>query len=291
MRGFAAFVALCAIAPLLHGVMQSLKARLQGRPGPSPLQPYRDLAKLWQKETLVPGEGMQLFALAPGFALGSALTLAAAVVWAGHARPPLIDVVALIFVMALGRAAVATAALEVGSSFTGMAAARDAAFSVVVEPALLFLLLGGAAAGSGTGVEGLTPDRFDAASVTAITAAFLTVLAEAGRIPFDTHDTHYELTMIHEGLSLEYSGSSLALLHAAAYVRQASLFILVGFLVPPIAGWWTPAAVAGAIAVVVPIVENAYAKARLFAVPQLLASALVLAVAAVALRFPGLWPR
>jgi formate hydrogenlyase subunit 4 len=35
------------LAPLLPGVVQSLKARLQGRRGPSPLQPYRDLRRLW----------------------------------------------------------------------------------------------------------------------------------------------------------------------------------------------------------------------------------------------------
>ena len=37
------------LAPLLPGLVQTLKARLQGRRGPSPLQPYRELRRLWGK--------------------------------------------------------------------------------------------------------------------------------------------------------------------------------------------------------------------------------------------------
>jgi len=36
-----------ALAPLLPGLVQHWKARLQGRRGPSPLQPYRELRRLW----------------------------------------------------------------------------------------------------------------------------------------------------------------------------------------------------------------------------------------------------
>ena len=37
------------LAPLLPGLVQHWKARLQGRRGPSPLQPYRELRRLWGK--------------------------------------------------------------------------------------------------------------------------------------------------------------------------------------------------------------------------------------------------
>ena len=43
-----------AVAPLLPGLVQHLKARLQGRRGPSPLQPYRELRRLWGKSTVDP---------------------------------------------------------------------------------------------------------------------------------------------------------------------------------------------------------------------------------------------
>jgi formate hydrogenlyase subunit 4 len=40
------------MAPLLKGVIDNLKAKVQSRRGPSILQPYYDLAKLFQKERM-----------------------------------------------------------------------------------------------------------------------------------------------------------------------------------------------------------------------------------------------
>ena len=40
---------LLAVAPLVGGLIRTLKARLQVRRGPDVLQPYRDLYKLFQK--------------------------------------------------------------------------------------------------------------------------------------------------------------------------------------------------------------------------------------------------
>ena len=67
-----------AFAPLVQGSMKLMRARLQGRPGPSALQPYRDLAKLWCKESIVPDGVSPIAVAAPGIALGVALTLCAA---------------------------------------------------------------------------------------------------------------------------------------------------------------------------------------------------------------------
>jgi formate hydrogenlyase subunit 4 len=92
--------------------------------------------------------------------------------------------------------------------------------------------------------------------------------------------------MIHEGLGLEYSGWELALLQAAAFVRQAAFFVLAARLLPG-TGALTVAWI-GALAVAIPVVERVYAKMRLFEVPQLFASATVLALASIGLRLAGL---
>ena len=47
-------VAGVALAPLLPGTIQSFKARLQGRRGASPIQPYRMLRRLWGKSAVDP---------------------------------------------------------------------------------------------------------------------------------------------------------------------------------------------------------------------------------------------
>ena len=54
-----------ALAPLLPGTIQTLKARLQGRRGPSPLQPYRELRRLWGKTLVDPQPTTVVYRLAP----------------------------------------------------------------------------------------------------------------------------------------------------------------------------------------------------------------------------------
>lgn len=274
-----------AFAPLLHGAMKQLRARLQHRPGPALVQPYRDLAKLWHKEALLPEGASALTVIAPGVALGVALTFAAALPLTA-AAPSVIDVVALGFLLAVGRFVQALAALDTRSAFAGMAASREVTFGSLVEPTLLVALLGGAALGYGTGLEALLRVPFGLAGMLAFAALFIALLAETARIPIDNQETHYELTMIHEGLVLEYAGWQLALLQVAAYVKQLSWLLLAALVLPGHA-WWVHVAWVAAIAVGVTIVETTSAKVRLFDVPQLLTIAFILAATSIGLRLFG----
>lgn len=277
---------IAALAPLLQGSLKQLRARLQGRPGPSPVQPYRDLAKLWSKEALLP-EGTSFVTLcAPGIALGVALTFAAVL---PLTTPGLavIDIVALAFLLALGRFALGLAALDTRSAFTGMAASREMTFASVVEPTLLIALLGGAILGRGSALGSLLGVGFGAASVLAFAAFFLVMLLETARIPLDNQETHYELTMMHEGLTLEYSGWQLALLGFGAHVRQLCFFVLAAIVLLPAAGIVVWIAAVIGLAVAVALVETLFAKLRLFEVPQVLTTAFILAATSVALRIFG----
>jgi len=286
MAVLAQLLAVAALAPLLHGAMKQLRARLQGRPGPNAFQPYRDLAKLWRKEALLP-EGVSIVTLcAPGVVLGVALTFAAALPVA--TRPlPVVDVVALAFLLALGRFALTLAALDTRSAFAGMAASREMTFASLVEPALLIALLGGSIMGHGTALESLLSVRFGPPAVLAFAAFFLVMLLETARVPVDNQETHYELTMMHEGLTLEYSGWQLALVQYASHVRQLSFFVLASVLLLPGSGVLVYAACTLAIALVMTLVETMSAKLRLFEVPQLLTTAFILAAANVGLRILG----
>src|SRR5207244_11493376 len=62
-----------ALAPLLPGTIQSLKARLQGRRGASPLQPYRMLRRLWGKSAVDPQGTGPVYRLAPPLAVACLL--------------------------------------------------------------------------------------------------------------------------------------------------------------------------------------------------------------------------
>jgi formate hydrogenlyase subunit 4 len=260
------FALVIALAPCVHGVLASLRARLQGRPGPSPLQPYRDLRKSWAKEALFRAGTSPLMIAVPGVVFGVALTFAALLPALAGPRPFVIDAIAIALVLALGRFALVLAALDTRSSFAAMAASREMTFASLTEAPLIVALVAGGGA-------------------LAAAALMLVMLAEIARIPVDNGETHYELTMVHEGLALEYSGWQLALVQAAAHVRQASFIVLAALMLPgapALAMLWI-----AAILVLLPVVERLYAKMRLFDVPQLFASATVLALASIGVRLVG----
>ncbi len=267
--------AIVVFAPFLHGAMKRLRARLSGRPGPPAIQPYRDLAKLWRKEALLPHGASPLATAAPGLVLGVALTFVAALPLLARGGTNVIgDVVAIVLLLALGRFVLTLAALDTRSAFAGMAASREATFCALAEPAMLLALFGGL----------LVP--FGPASVLAFAAFALVTVAETARIPVDNQETHYELTMIHEGMLLEYGGWQLALLQAAAYVKSAG-FLVLGAMFLPGHTWWAIVGWVAVIAIAITIVETLLAKLRLFEVPQLLASAVILAAVSLGVRVLG----
>ena len=58
-------VLLLAGSPLLVGVLDKVRARLEGRVGAGIWQPYRDLRKLFGKESVDPGGTGEVFRAAP----------------------------------------------------------------------------------------------------------------------------------------------------------------------------------------------------------------------------------
>ncbi len=230
-----------ALAPLLPGLVQHWKARLQGRRGPTPLQPYRELHRLWGKSAVdVEGTGI-VYRLAPSVAAAS-VAVAVLLVPVASDAPDLgvgRDALVLAGLLALARFAVAASSWEVANGFALMGASRDLTIAVFVEAALV-LALAVAALVSGTtdlvqmiaGTAGSAAWSGPALALGAL-AFVLVVVAETGRQPVDNPDTHLELTMIHEGPLLEYAGRDLALLQWAAAARHWLVLVLAAQIFLP----------------------------------------------------------
>ena len=128
-------------------------------------------------------------------------------------------------------------------------------------------------------------------------AFFILVLTETGRIPVDNPDTHLELTMIHEGMLLEYSGKRLGLMVWSAWMKQALMFtLLIDFCLPwgitrDGHGWMLLASLTllflklMILAIVVSFVEMSYAKIRFFRIPRLLSAAFALSIIAIVTEY------
>lgn len=293
------------LAPLLKVGIKKLKARLQNRQGPPWRQGYYDLVKLLGKESVRSETASWIYVAGPRvyFAAALAATTLVPVVIAAAPLEAAGGILLLVGTLALGRFALATAALDTGSPFGGMGASRDMTIAALAEPALMLGLFTSAlAAGSlnlGVLVRGLVQHgpSFHPSDLLAFAGLFIIVIAETGRIPVDNPATHLELTMIHEAMVLEYAGPDLALVEWASAVKELLyLTLLVDLFMPVgIATSITPGAIAlgciawiakvAALAIAVTVTESVNAKLRLFRVPELVSVSLGLAFLSLAIRF------
>ena len=279
------------LPPLLPGIINKVKAWVAGRRGPSVFQLYYDLAKLWRK-------GVVLSSLvSPAFVFGSAVAwvavLAAAILMplgpAGSALSFQGDVLLLIYLLALARFCTAWAAMETGSAFEGMGAAREVSFAVLTEAAVIAAVLSlSVQTGSVSLITMLSPSA-SAGAVLLAAGLFTVLLAENCRVPFDDPNTHLELTMIHEVMVLDHSGPPLAAILHGASVKLLLFSVLLIQAVLPLRDL-SPLAAAGALAMGVLVVtigvgllESFLARLAFRRVPMLLTTAFLLCMFALLL--------
>ncbi len=294
----AQIILVLSIAPLLAGYIQTLRALLQNRRPAGIVQPYRDLWRLFQKESLVFADASWLFRFTPYLIL-AALMLAAGIVpilATGLPLAPAADVIALVGLFALARVFQVLAAMDTGTPFATLGARREMLIAGLAEPALLAALFTASLISHSTSlsviVTHLEQLRFalHPSMVFAAAAFFMVLLAENARIPVDNPATHLELTMIHEAMLLEYSGRHLALMEWGAQIK---LFLYVAIAVALFLPWGiAPApdvtvlpftgvflllkfAFAGAV---LAVVETLLAKLRLFRAPEFMATAFLFGV-------------
>ena len=295
-----------AAAPLALGGTRWLKARMQGRAAPHPLQPLRDMLKLLRKTPLLAENASWISRAAPYLAAGTALAALAVVPGfaRGMALAPLGDLLVVAGLLALGRVALALAGLDVGTAFGGLGAAREMSFAALAEPALLVVALILAMLAGTTAIEAIAATFQDGSVglrvslVLALIALAAVAVAENARIPVDNPATHLELTMVHEAMILEASGRHLALWEAASALRLTLWLSLIAAVFLPFGtapagfaplGWllgvlaWV--AKLAALCLVLAAFESAIAKMRVFRVPEFLGVALLLGVLGAILLF------
>jgi len=288
------FLIILLLSPLLQGFIKKLKARMQGRVGPGLLQPYYDLIRLFRKEMVLSRVASWVFKAAPFIVFVSTLTasMMVPVITTQSLFGMMGDVIAFIYILAAGRFFMALAGLDAGTSFGGEGSSREMTVAILVEPMMMLCLFTAAISAGSTNIAGIAETQrllYSPSHILALSAFIVAVIAETGRIPVDNPDTHLELTMIHEGMILEYSGPYLALMEWAHDMKQMLLFTLTMDIFFPL-GMATGAGFFSlAVSLVIFIlkmllmgslmawVESSRAKMRFFQLPSLLESAFVLA--------------
>jgi formate hydrogenlyase subunit 4 len=293
-----------AFAPLASGVLARLKEIVQSKRGPSIFQPYRDLWKLFHKDEIVSHDSTWIFRFTPYlvFVTPIFVTLLIPVL----TTYPLFfafmgDMLGGGFVLALGGFFATLAAVDTANPYGPVGASRTRMVGFLAEPVFMIVFFTVSFVAGSTipyivQQQWVTPPEnfFGQSHVLLMLAFLMLILAEGGRIPVDNPTGHFELAMIDESKSLEYSGRGFALMK---WGGQMKLFVLMciylNVVVAP-QGLATEQSVSAvllaiplvllkvfALLVVLVVIESSLSKLRLFRIAEFLGAAFVTSVAAM----------
>jgi formate hydrogenlyase subunit 4 len=217
------------VALSITGVINRTRAVMAGRKGLPFFQHIYNVRLLLRKDSVYSHTTTILFRVAPAVYLAAAV-VAILMIPVADLYPVISfegDIICLAYTLALARVAIILAAMDTGSSFEGMGAAREALYGALIEPALL---MGFATLAMFCGYTSLadifeheqTFDLHYTIVMFLVAYLFVTItFVESGRVPVDDPRTHLELTMIHEVMCLDYCGMDLAMIQIAGWLKTA----------------------------------------------------------------------
>lgn len=217
------------VALSITGVINRTRAVMAGRKGLPFFQHIHNVRLLLRKDSVYSHTTTILFRVAPAVYLAAAI-VAILMIPVADLYPVISfegDIICLAYTLALARVAIILAAMDTGSSFEGMGAAREALYGALIEPALL---MGFATLAMFCGYTSLadifeheqTFDLHYTIVMFLVAYLFVTItFVESGRVPVDDPRTHLELTMIHEVMCLDYCGMDLAMIQIAGWLKTA----------------------------------------------------------------------
>ncbi|MDO8637370.1 MAG: NADH-quinone oxidoreductase subunit H [Dehalococcoidia bacterium] len=290
-----AFVLL--VSPLFISLIKKTKAYSQGRRGPSLFQTYYLIIKLMKKEVIYSSNSSIIMRITPylNITFMLAASLFVPLLFIPASSPGIGNIFLFLYLLVAAKFFMALAGLDAGSTFGGMGSSREMTLSAVIEPVVIIVFATLAfvfrtmnmhemfTQSLGTSILVNPPVLLISLSL------FIILIVETSRIPVDNPETHLELTMVHEAMILELSGSNLALMELSHAIKQTLLMgLLINILMP-----WGLAREPGLVnigvaaamfimkgvilAIIVGLFESSVAKMRLFRLPALFMQAFFLA--------------
>ena len=222
--------------PLLFtGIINKTKAFWCGRRGASVFQPFSQFLKLLRKGEVISPVTSWVFCFFPWLFLAATLFAGILLPLVNHKALFSFEgsFILFIYLLALGKFFTVLGAMDTGSSFEGMGAAREVFFTSIPEPAFFIILASLSVFQQNPSFEdifNLSPMESQLSfliTLLILIVFFVILLVESSRIPIDDPNTHLELTMIHEVMILDNSGPSLA----AILFGSAMKMVLIGSLI------------------------------------------------------------
>jgi formate hydrogenlyase subunit 4 len=296
-------IIIIVLSPLFIGILRKMKAVLRGYVGSTIIQPYYDLRKLLKKGRIISNRSSFITTFGPIVILSASISTAFFIpVFYTSMEDTIGNLFILMFAFGIVKMFTVLIGLDSASTFGGMGSSRETFISMMAEPLILFLLIF-------LYIE--TKDfntfhisfinsgvvHYDMAHLIAMVTFIVAILAENARIPFDNPETHLELTMMHEAMILDLSGSDLAYVELSSHIKLiVYLIILINCFIPiGIATTFTVLAlIIGFIALIfkllicllaIAIIETTFAKSRLFRGAELFPAMISLGIVAITLIY------
>ncbi len=302
---------LLALAPLLEGVLKRLEELIQGKHGPSVFQVYRDIWKLFGKDEVVSEETTWVFRFAP--IINFVMPIFVVLLIPALTSYPLFfafmgDMVAVGFFMSVAGFFLALAAMDTGNIYGAVGASRTRMVGFLSEPVFMMVFFSVAYVANSTipyivnaSWAASWASMLQPAHLLVLVAFLMLILADEGRIPVDSASGKVEIAMIGHSKSLEYSGTSAALMKWAGSMKLMVLAVVfLNVLITP----WGLASTThwSAVFLAIPkvfgkmllfvaglaLIETSLAKLRLFRISEYLAAAFVICLFAMSVRLVGI---
>jgi len=230
-----------AFGLLYKGIDRKLSAHMQGRIGPPIRQPFRDVAKLFFKENIVPENAIEwIFNLAPFMGLVATISILLYLPIGGF--EPLLsskgDLILILYLLIVPSLAMVVSGFASGSPYATIGAQREMATMISYEFPLAIIIISVAWKLSTLGSSNV----FALSTITAspvwnstgpvgfvgflilLFALVIVTPAELSKIPFDAPEAETEIA---GGLLVEYSGRNLAMFYLTDGVKTVVMASLV----------------------------------------------------------------
>ncbi len=223
------------VGGLLSGLDRKITARMQGRIGPSILQPFYDVRKLFAKETLSIGKFQYL----------TMISFLIFVIFTGACFFAGLDILLVFFVLTTAAMFFVLAAGLPNSPFSRMGATRELVQMLAYEPMVLLVAVGLYKA-TGTFVikDIINSDVSAIVYLPGMFIGFLYILTiKLRKSPFDLSTSHHAHQELVKGITTELSGKSFAILEVSHWYENVMLLGVVALFILNSNVWSIPLAI------------------------------------------------
>ena len=255
---FAILYIVCApfICGLLEGIDRKVAARMQSRKGPSVLQPFYDINKLFAKQSVVVNS-VQDF-LVCGFLVFVVFT-GALFFWGG-------DILLVFFALTLAGIFFIMSACSANAPYSSMGAQRELMQMMAYEPMVLLTAIGFYIATGSFSVKEIAQSNISAICLLpGFFIGFLYILTiKFRKSPYDISTSHHAHQEMVRGLTTELSGNILALVTLSHWYENVFLLGVIGLFIVNSSWLSIPAAILVCLAsfLLETLIDNVFPRVR-----------------------------